>query len=142
MNIEQLCLAVQRFKKHDLSAFVNHDRRDILGAVTGYLIGMHTQLPTSPVTELVNYYVSSHEPATMRILDQVNNAEFINTRIACEVARNVYLLRYNIVYDPSVMIGLSAELFSGKVAALPSAVNAIFAKVGVEQLAKINEYYF
>lgn len=142
MNIEALCLAVQRFKKHDLSAFVNHDRRDILGALVGYLVAMHTQLPTSPVTELVNYYVSSHEPAAMRIFDQVNNVEFINTLIACEVARNVYLLRYNIVYDPATMISLSGNLFNGKAAALPNAVNAIFEKVGAESLAKINEYYF
>lgn len=142
MNIEQLCLAIQRFKQHDLSAFVNHDRRDILGALTGYLVGMHTQLPTSPVTELVNYYVSSHEPAAMRIFDQVNNAEFINTRIAVETARNVYLLRYNIVYDPSVMIQLSPALFNGTVAALPATVNSVFEKVGVDSLAKINSYYF
>lgn len=142
MNIEALKLAVQRFARHDLSAYPTAERRDILGALVGYMVGMITNLPTSPVNELVNYYVSTHEAVSLRIFDQVNEAHFINPKIASETARNVYLLRYNIVYDPATMIKLSPLIFNGQVASLPPGVGKWFDKIGADSLLKINEYYF
>lgn len=142
MNIEALKLAIARFAKHDLSAFPTAERRDILGALSGYLVAMHTSLPTSPVSELVNYYVSTHEAVTVRIFDQINEVHFINPKIAAETARNVYLLRYNIVYEPTTMIMLSPLLFNGTAASLPAGVGKWFDKITPEGLAKINEYYF
>lgn len=143
LDIEALKLAVQRFSKHDLSASPTAERRDILGALVGYMVGIHTNLPTSPVTELVNYYVSNHEAVIVKILDQVNDVIFINPKIAVEVARNVYMLRYNLVYDATTIIKLSPTLFNGQAASLPVVVqNQWFDKITADGLAKINEYYF
>lgn len=142
MNIEALKLAVQRFAIHDLSAFPTAERRDILGALTGYLVAIHTSLPTSPVSELVNYYVSTHEAVATKIFDQINEVHFINPKIAAETARNVYLLRYNMVYDPATIIKLSPVLFNGEAASLPAGVGKWFDKISADGLAKINEYYF
>lgn len=142
MNIEALKLAIARFAQHDLSAFPTAERRDILGALTGYMVAINTSLPTSPVSEVVNYYVSTHEAVTTRIFDQVNEVHFINPKIAAETARNVYMLRYNMVYDPATIIKLSPVLFAGQVASLPAGVHKWFDKITPEGLAKINEYYF
>lgn len=142
MNIEALKLAVERFTQHDLSAFPTAERRDILGALVGYLVAINTNLPTSPVTELVNYYVSTHEAVAVKIFDQINDVVFINPKIAAETARNVYLLRYNLVYDPETIIKLSPVLFGSGVAALPAGVSKWFDKITPEGLAKINQYYF
>lgn len=142
MNIEALKLAIARFAKHDLSAYTTAEKRDVLATITGYLVGVHTPLPNTPVSELVNYYITTHEPVTMKIFDQVNDEHFINTRLAADVTRNVYLLRYNMVYNPDTMLKLTPYLFNGKAGALPQAVDALFAKIPPETLAKVNEYYF
>ena len=142
MNIEAFKLAIQRFAKHDLSAHTTADKRAVLGVVAGYLLAVKSDLPTSPVIELVNYYVATHEPVNARVLSQVNEVEFIDTLIAQEVARNVYQLRYNMVYDPATILKATNCLLNGKAIALPSKVEAIIDKVGCDNLAKINEYYF
>lgn len=142
MNIEAFKLAIQRFAKNDLSAFTTKDKREVLGVLAGYLLAMKSDLPTSPVTELVNYYVVTHEPVNIRVLSQVNEVEFIDTTLAREVARNVYLLRYNLVYNPETLMKLSPTILTTGAAALPSKVQEVFDKIGIDNLAKINTYYF
>ena len=142
MNIEAFKLAIQRFAKHDLSAYTTVDKRAVLGALSGYLLAMKSDLPTSPVSELVNYYVVTHEPVNTRVLSQVNEVELIDTMIAQEVARNVYQLRYNMVYDPMTMLRLTPHILDSKAMSLPAKINEVITKVGSENLAKIGEYYF
>lgn len=142
MNIDDFKLAAQRFVKNDLSAYTTADKREVLGTVIGYLVAMNLPLPTTPVTETVNYYVVTHEPVAARVFDQINESEFLDTTMAREVARNIYLLRYNMVYSPEVMISLTPSILASGVASLPSKVSAVINKVGVESLANINKYYF
>lgn len=142
MNIEAFKLAIQRFAKNDLSAYTTADRRVILGTLAGYLLAVKSDLPTSPVTELVNYYVVTHEPINARVLSQVNEVEFIDTVMAQEVARNVYQLRYNMVYDPETIIKVTSCVLNARAMALPSKVEEAIGKIGFENLEKINDYYF
>lgn len=142
MNIEAFKLAVQRFAKHDLSGYTTAEKREVLGSLAGYLLAMQSPIPTSPVTEVVNYYVVTHEPVAVRVFTQINEVEFIDTNLAREVARNIYMLRYNMVYDPALLLSLTPTILATGAAALPSKVTAIFEKVGIANMAKINSYYF
>lgn len=135
MKVEVLKNAITRFAKTELAGYNPAEKRAILGTVAGYLIAMNTNLPTSPVTGIVNYYLASHEPTTVNLMDRVNECEFIDTRLGLEVARNVYMLRYNIVFDSETMLKLGAVLFGGTVATLPTNVNALLNKVGFDKLA-------
>ena len=94
MSDNKLLLSLQRLNQHDLSGYVTAEKRDVLGIITGVLVAMRLPLPTTPVTEVVNYYVSTHEPVAAKMFDQVNSQLFINTLKAAEVARNVYMFRY------------------------------------------------
>lgn len=142
MNIDDFKLAIQRFVKNDLSGYTTAEKREVLGTVAGYLLAMNLTLPTTPVTEVVNYYVTTHEPVASKVFNQINEVEFIDTVMAREVARNIYMLRYNLVYDPATVIKLTPLILTSGAAALPSRVAAVIEKVGIDKLSNINNYYF
>lgn len=140
MNAEQLTLALQRLDRHELSAHTTKDKRDILGVVAGVMVAMNLDLPNTPVTEIVNHYVSKCEPISMRIFDQINAGLFISTVKAAETARNIYMYRYRSVYDSELVLRLLPVLFDGRVAALPDEANKLLDRVTAELCAKAVEY--
>lgn len=142
MSDNKLLLSLQRLNQHDLSGYVTAEKRDVLGIITGVLVAMRLPLPTTPVTEVVNYYVSTHEPVAAKMFDQVNSQLFINTLKAAEVARNVYMFRYRAVYDDEFVLKFMPLIFNNSIAALPAGVSELIGKVTPEVMAKATEYYF
>lgn len=142
MSDNKLLMALSRLNQNDLSAVVTRDRREVLGITAGVLIAMRLPLPTSPVEEIVNFYVATHEGTVSRMLDGVNEELFVNTNKAIEVARNVYMLRYRSVYDDAFVMRLLPVFFNGSIGAMPQGVMGMLEKVSPEVMAKAAEYYF
>lgn len=143
MSNNKLLLALQRLEKNDMNGVPLTEKRDVLGVVAGIMVAMRLALPTTPVTEPVNYYVSTHESIATKMFDQVNTELFINTNLAIEMARNIYLMRYRMLYDDQVVLGLLRLLEGNQgLINIPTAVNVAYGKVAPEVLAKAAEYYF
>ena len=141
-NHNTLLLALQRLEKHDMNGIPVTEKRDVLGVVAGLMVAMRLTLPTTPVTEPVNYYVATHEPVAAKMFDQVNEQLFINTNLAIEMARNIYLMRYRMVYDDSMALKMLTLFSAYDVLNLPPAVGRAYGKVAPDILAKASEYYF
>ena len=143
MSDNKLLLALQRLDKHDLNAMPRTEKRDVLGVIAGVMVAMRLPLPTTPVTEVVNYYVSTHEPVAAKAFDQVNEQLFINTNKAIEIARNVYMMRYRLVFDDSAVLGLLGTLNgSNAMLNLPAHIASCYNMVTPDVMAKAAEYYF
>lgn len=142
MNAELICNTVLRFAKNEINTYPVEERRDILGVVAGYLVGCGSQLPNNEVNEVTNFYITNHETASTMIFDKINNECFINTQLASTVARNIYLFRYKMFFEPSVLFSLTDILVSKGDMFLPKEAIRSIENVGIETLSKVVSYKF
>lgn len=139
---ERLIMAICRLAKNDMSAVPTADRRDILGIVAGILVGTKLTLPTTPIEELVNYYVSTHEGVAAKLFSQVNEREFINTSKALETTRNIYLFRYKLLHDEKTILKLLPIMQQNDVTPLPPALVKQIEGAGFDLVSNAIDYYF
>lgn len=134
--------ALKRVSENDLSAMATVDRRDALGVTAGAFLATLAQLPTTPVDNPVNYYVATHEPQLVAELEAANNKIFINTVKAQEVARNIYLMRYRMLFDPQFVVEHLTDLVMFDFVLLPKSITNIFNKLPDYTMKNIAKYYF
>ena len=138
ITTEKAIRLVNLWGKESCSGKLPHDKRRILGVYAGFIIGSHAQLPTTEVTDPVNYYVSQHEAASRSMFDQINNFTFIDTMLAVEVSRNVYLTRYKMVFNPVEAMRVCLHTMDGTLSTLQPKAKEIITSIDKELFDKLD----
>lgn len=141
-DLDRYILMLKRLQNKDLADCEVGKRRGVNGIILGYMLGMNTQLPSTPVHNPTNYFLEVYGANLDAVTNQINAAVCIDVAKASEVARNVYQFRYNMVHNTEISAKLIPLVYSGSVATLPSAVKGLLEQVGLETLTKASEYYF
>lgn len=102
-------------------------RADYIGSMLGSLLAKMAQLPTSPVDHLINHYFMNLEPEIKRTLSEINEQHIFNVKLAIQTARAVYLARYRMVYDTTLILSELPLIYPDHVAVLPQEVKKVFA---------------
>lgn len=141
MNIQHIVMAARRLAAQDLHTLDLARKRDAVGLIMGFVIGMNLDIPASPITNLVAYHIEKNEPIAVKALEEINKMEYINTNIALEVIRNVYQFRYNVVYNSAFTLNLIDVIFNGTAAKFPPKVEEVILSLDKQVLAKVCNYY-
>lgn len=123
----QLAIALRDLENSELGSISPDKRADYIGALLGSLLAKQNQLPTSPVDHLLNHYFMNLEPDNKRILSEINEIYVFNVKLAIQTARAVYLARYRMVYDTTLILAELPLIYPDHVAVLPPEVKEVFA---------------
>lgn len=142
LNTEYIETVTKGYHDNELGKYSMAEKRDVLATVVGYAIGVKTQLPPTEVTDVLSYYMDKYDLPVLSLLDKINQKYFINIELAKMVAKQVYMMRYNLVYSIDNVIQFTPVLEAGGLISIPPLAKKTMEMMGVSELAKVEKYFY